>query len=366
MLKFRKRKLSDERFEACSVFDVNGDGVMDIVSGAYWYEGPDYVKKHRICDIAEIDGYHDDFCDYPLDVDGDGRMDIITASFWSLSVRWRRNPGETETLWETAEAGPTGHTETLRFYDIDGCGIPEIFPNAIDEPQAFFKLVCDASGKGTGQFTKIVIGSEHAGHGMGFADINGNGKMDIVLQKGWLEQPEDPYAGPWVFHQEFDLGAASIPILGYDVNGDGLCDLIYGAAHDYGLFWMEQQIGADGARVWKKHVIELDGSQFHDMQLADIDGDGQLELVTGKRYRAHNDGDPGAFDPIGMYYYRIDQGRFEKHVIDFGNAEEGASGAGIYFWMQDLTGNGYLDIVAPGKEGLFLFENLGSEAGCDG
>jgi len=45
-------------------------------------------------------------------------------------------------------------------------------------------------------------------------------------------------------------------------------------------------------------------------------------------------------------------------VIDFGEADE-ASGAGIYFWVEDLTGNGYPDIVAPGKDGLYLFENLG-------
>lgn len=359
MLKFHKRKLSDERYESCSVFDVNGDGILDIVSGAYWYEGPDFKNKHRICEVAEIDGYHDDFCDFPMDVDGDGNMDIITASYWSLTVRWRKNPGRTDTLWETVDAGPTGNVETVRFYDIDGCGMPEIFPNAVDEPQAFFKLLRDESGKGTGVFQKVVIGTEPAGHGMGFADINGDGRMDIVLRGGWLEQPDNPYAGPWAFHPEFELGSASIPIVGHDVNGDGRCDIIYGSAHDYGLFWLEQRMADNGQREWIKHVIDTSGSQFHDMQLVDLDGDGRLELVTGKRYRAHNDGDPGAFDPVGLYYYTIKNGCFSKHIIDFGEASEGASGVGIYFWVTDLSGNGYPDIIAPGKDGLFLFENQG-------
>ncbi|MBD2872817.1 FG-GAP repeat domain-containing protein [Paenibacillus arenilitoris] len=356
-LRFRKRKLDDTRCEACSVFDVNNDGIPDIVSGSYWYEGPDFTQKHDIGEVEAIGEYLDDFADYPLDVDGDGWTDIVTASFFGDSLRWRRNPGPAGGEWETVAAGPLRATETLRFHDIDGCGIPEAFANEIDSPQAFFKLDRQAGGKGVPGFRKVVIGKEPAGHGMGFADVNGDGRMDIVLSRGWLEQPEDPY-GEWTFHPEFDLGAASIPILGIDVNGDGRCDLIYGMGHDYGLYWLEQGVDASGGRTWTRHEIDGSGSQFHDMQLVDLDGDGKLELVTGKRYRAHNDGDPGADDPVGLYYYKIHEAAFEKHVIDYGPAGE-ASGCGIYFWTHDLTGNGYPDIVAPGKDGLYLFENMG-------
>ena len=116
----------------------------------------------------------------------------------------------------------------------------------------------------------------------------------------------------------------------------------------------------DGKRTFIEHPIDLESAQYHDMMLIDIDGDGELELVTGKRYRAHCGNDPGDNDPVFICYFKIDGGRFEKHVIDYGPAGE-ASGVGIYFWMEDLTGNGYPDIIAPGKEGLFLFENLGPE-----
>jgi len=358
-VRFRKRKLDDTAFEACSVFDVNNDGIPDIVSGAYWYEGPDFERKHRICDVPAIGEYYDDFSDYPLDVDGDGWTDIVTASFWSKALHWRRNPGADGGEWETRSTGELSCTETLRFYDIDGCGVPEVFPNEIDRPQAFFKLDRNANGPGQPDFRKFVIGDRIAGHGMGFADVNGDGRVDIVLSGGWLEQPEDPYS-VWTFHPEFELGSASVPILGYDVTGNGRCDLIYGMAHDYGLYWLEQGEDEEGNRTWTKHAIDPTASQFHDLQLADLDGDGELELVTGKRYRAHNDGDPGAHDPVGLYYYKINGGAFEKHVIDYGPAGE-ASGCGIYFWLQDLTGNGLPDIVAPGKDGLYLFENIGAE-----
>ena len=47
-VKWRRQWVSDETFEAAGVFDVNNDGVPDIVSGAWWYEGPDFRKKHAI------------------------------------------------------------------------------------------------------------------------------------------------------------------------------------------------------------------------------------------------------------------------------------------------------------------------------
>lgn len=149
-------------------------------------------------------------------------------------------------------------------------------------------------------------------------------------------------------------------MLVHDINGDGLNDLIVGQAHDYGLAWWEQQKDGDGKRTWIKHDIDPERSQYHDMQLVDIDNDGQLELITGKRYRAHQENDPGSLDPLGIYYFKIDGGKFERHNIDYGPAGE-ASGAGIYFWIEDIDGNGWKDVVAPGKDGLFLFRNLGNK-----
>ncbi|MDF2723101.1 MAG: repeat-containing protein [Paenibacillus sp.] len=359
-VQFRKRKIDSIATEACSVFDVNNDGFMDIVSGEYWYEGPDFVRKHKICTLPVTHETHDDFCDYPMDVDGDGYVDIITGGWFKKALQWRKNPGPAGGEWTTYDIDLCGNVETIRFLDIDGCGVPELFPNTPNGPQAFYKLVRDAAGTPQGRFTKHVIGAAPiSGHGLGFADINGDGRLDILLRDGWLEQPDNPFDTPWTFHPEFSFGKhASIPILGCDVTGNGLCDLIVGQAHSYGLHWYEQGIDADGRRSWIQHEIDSTVSQYHDLQLVDLDLDGVPELISGKRYRAHNDGDPGAADPVGLYYFKIDGGRFEKHTIDFGQAGE-CSGAGIYFWTHDLTGNGYPDIVAPGKEGLFLFENLG-------
>ena len=114
-----------------------------------------------------------------------------------------------------------------------------------------------------------------------------------------------------------------------------------------------------GQRTWIKHPIDPFNSQYHDLIWADIDGDGKPELITGKRYRAHCDGDPGAFDDIGIYYFKWTGENFAKQVISYGPYALGGSGCGIHFVLADLRGTGRLDIVAPGKDGLKVFYNEG-------
>jgi hypothetical protein len=367
-LKFKKRLLNKgkdktETFaEAASVFDVNNDGILDIVSGEYWYEGPDFIKKHKICDIPVESEYTADFCDYGMDVNGDGRKDIITGFWFTESLEWRENPGNNG-LWKTHLIDKCGKIETIRFFDIDNCGVEEIFPILPWDPPCFYKLIKDENGKGTAKFEKYVIHNEITQHGMGFGDMNGDGKTEVILRNGWLEAPGgDPLKTPWIKHKEYDFPCwPSVPILAHDVTGNGRMDLILGWAHERGLVWYEQvtELYGDETR-WKPHEIDAHGSQYHDMMLVDIDNDGELELLTGKRHRAHNGNDVGEDEPVGIYYFKINGGKFEKHIIDYGPSET-ASGVGIHFAVADLNGNGWLDIVAPGKEGLYLFENQGFE-----
>jgi hypothetical protein len=310
-----------------------------------------------MCDVKPEGEYRDDFSDFPMDVNGDGYLDIITGGWWGKTLRWRENPKGQLVPWKVHDVDETGSIETIRFWDVDGDGYLDVVPNAGGR-LVVYRLVRSANGKGTGKFTEHVLMPKGVGHGTGFGDINGDGRGDFVIPNGWVEAPENRLDGTWPLHQEFKLGTASNPILVHDINGDGLADLIVGEAHNYGLYWMEQKRDSAGKRSWAKHMIDPDRSQYHDIQLVDIDNDGKVELITGKRYRAHNGHDPGANDPVGVYYFKINGGAFERVTLDYGPASK-ASGAGIYLWVADINGNGWKDIVAPGKEGLYLFKNHG-------
>ncbi len=345
-------------YEAASVFDVNNDGHKDIFCGEYWYEGPDFKKSHKVYDIMYLDTYYDDFSNYPMDVNGDGYIDVVTGGYFGCTFQWRENPKGGPGPWTTHDVAKTGNIERNIFFDMDGDGIVEVMP--VTKPVHIFKLKCDAQGKGTGEFEQFTVETDGgSGHGAGAGDVNGDGHPDLIFSGGWLEAPANTWdMKAWKWHPEFNLGTASVPILVYDVNQDGKNDLIVGEAHNYGLYWMEQGTDAKGTRTWTKHDIETNRSQFHDLQLHDIDNDGQPELVTGKRFWAHNGHDPGDRDPLGVYYYKINKGAFERTTIDYGPAATN-SGVGIYFWVEDVNGDGLKDIVAPGKQGLYLFLNRG-------
>jgi len=353
-MKFTGRKISDLAYEAASAFDVNNDGHKDIICGKYWYEGPDFVKKHEICDVLPDGEYFDDFSDYGMDVNGDGFTDIITGGWGHKTLRWRENPGN-DGLWTVHDIDVCGNIETIRYFDIDGCGVDEIFPNTPNDPLVCYKLIVDENGKGTGKFEKYTLFDKPLGHGLGFGDVNGDGKIEIICLNGFLTQPEGGvFTGTWTLHEEFKIDVmASVPILCCDVTGNGVNDIIVGNAHGYGLYWWEQL----GNGKWEKHIIDESAAQYHDMMLVDIDDDGELELLTGKRYRAHCGNDPGDNDDVGIYYFKFKNGVFEKNIIDYGTPGE-HSGLGIYFWYEDINNDGIPEIIAPGKEGLFIFQKV--------
>jgi hypothetical protein len=132
-----------------------------------------------------------------------------------------------------------------------------------------------------------------------------------------------------------------------------------GQSHAYGLDWWEQGRDDEGARTWTRHPIDPYNSQYHDMHWVDIDGDGERELVTGKRFRAHCGSDPGSGDPTGIYYFKWTGEGFAKQVVVYGPQGVG-KGCGIHFVVADLGDSGRLDIVAPGKDGLVVLFNEGA------
>jgi hypothetical protein len=352
-LRFDEKRIASEPFESANVFDVDRDGSLDIFSGSFWYPGPEFQSRRYVGPIKRFNEYFDDFSAIVMDVNQDGREDVITGGWFEGRLVWKENPGGNES-WKEHLIAHCGNIESTRAWDIDGDGTLEIVPNTPGRPLVIYRLRQEG---GKPVFDSIPILEKH-GHGLGFGDINGDGRGDLVVAEGWLASPAQPFKEPWKFNDTFTFKQASVPMIVVDVNSDGRSDLIVGQGHDYGLAWYEQPPSGPSDKNWKKHPIDSDNAQFHTMEWEDIDQHAKPELITGKRYRAHDDNDPGAHDPVGLYYYKWTAEGFKKNVIRYGPLGTG-KGTGIYFSVRDLNGDGWKDITVAGKDGLTVFFNKG-------
>jgi len=356
-------RLGTDHSEGISLLDMNGDGFTDILSGAYWYQNPGGLggdwARHQFRTVGTHNEFVSDCGEWLFDVNHDGLPDVVTTGWISNGIWWYQNPGKTsnpDQQWEKHFIADSFDTEGGAYGDINGDGKPDL---ALAHYNHSGVLWADFSGPEP----KVhkVGGKDEDGHGIGIADINHDGKADILTPFGWFENI-DANNDKWTFHKDWRLGDAGFPILGYDVNHDGKMDLIVGQGHGYGLYWVEQG-GTAAARIWTKHAIDESFSQSHALVLADLDGNGSTYLITGKRYRGHGGDDPGSHDPLVIYAYRIKpttaaNGKRSATFTRIPVSLNGTAGVGTQILTLDFDKDGDLDIAVAGKSGVHFIENL--------
>jgi len=346
-------QLGTDHAEGITTLDMNGDGKPDILSGAYWYENPGAQggewKMHQYRTVDITDEFVSDCGEWAVDVNHDGAPDVVTVGWMTDGLFWYENPKKLGAAWQKHLIAHSIETEGGWMADLNGDGKPEL---ALAHYGRSGVIWVDFAGPEP----KVhhAGGHDQDGHGIGMADIDGDGKVDLLTPHGWFQNVA-ANADKWAWHGDWDLGETGFPIIGYDVNNDGKMDLIYSRGHSYGVYWLEQQ-GGPANRKWVKHTIDESFSQVHVLKFVDLDGDGQPELLAGKRYRGHSGNDPGSYDPLVIYYYKIDRktGTFTRYAISV----NGTAAAGTQFITEDLDGDGDLDIATAGKTGVHFFENL--------
>lgn len=374
------------RSEGVAVGDLNGDGHNDVVAGDVWYEAPTKLgsigwKMHGFREVGSFvagKGYSNSFCNYVRDIDGDGKQDIIVVGFPGDPFHWYQNPGKPSDAWAKYEIWHSICNESPDFADITGDGKPEfILGSALDVAKGspaqgemgFIQIPGKSDVTKKWKFHAISEpGEPHSNgtfkyyHGLGYGDLNNDGHTDVLIAHGWWKQPKNATGDKWEFHPyalaRDGVNAEKLSDINLeDLDMDGDQDLIGSSAHAHGVWWFEN-VGGNDRPQFKAHTIDESFSQTHAVEYVDIDGDGQRDIVTGKRFYAHNGGDPGARDTTQMFWYEVKRTKgqaptFTRHEIAAGRD----TGVGTQFLTIDFDGDGDLDIALGNKKGVNLLIN---------
>ncbi len=336
--------------------DANGDGRPDLiamgVTKVFALTAPQWeprvlfdAKEGKLLYCVALDADQDGDLDLGL-----GRYQIPWIEFRQaraqgkaagepqgpdFSVAWLENPRGTGVPWKAHVVDrELNGIHGLTVGDVDRDGRPDLISNSISGPffpnsLAWFKLGGATEPSSRGVITRN--GADGRPHYLDFADLNGDGRGDVLLGDSgagtftWWERGSG--AGEsWTKHRiAQEKGATNIKAA--DVNGDGQPDVIGSCGHGVGIFWFE-------GPAWKKHPIDSALATPHALAVGDFDGDGDVDVATAS-YTAF----------VVRWYENDGRGAFTAHDIDTGNQQQAYD-----LKTADLDRDGRLDLILAGRE----------------
>lgn len=365
---FQRVQLTDVYYsEGATAGDLDRDGYTDIVYGPYWFRGPRWEEKFEIYPALaqNREAYADSFFSWVYDFDRDGWPDILFVGFPGTPAIVFRNPGPGgwQQPWPRYQVLDSVANEAPQWVQIVGDDRPELlctsggyFGYATWDPDRPFERW---------RFHRISqqIAPERFGHGLGAGDVNGDGRIDILMKDGWFEQPQSLDQDPlWTLHPVAFARAGGAEMYAYDVDGDGDNDVITSLdAHAYGLAWYEQR--HEGARIeFQPHLIMGQKpeenrygvlfTELHSVALVDVDSDGLKDIVTGKTFWSHHRQSPMWDAPAVVYWFRLVRGAQGVDWVPYRLDDQ--AGVGRQITATDVNGDGLVDIVVGGMKGAHL------------
>ncbi len=349
--------------EGGAIGDLDNDGQVDVIAGPNVYWGPEFKVSTPIYDGKpfSINGYSDNFFSWTFDVDQDGQLDVLVAGFPGQQGWWFKNPGPKlarTSRWTRLLITEVVDNESPEFLDITGDGKPELVCSQGGR-YCYIEIPKDPTQPWVPKFITEPGGFQRFTHGLGVGDVNDDGRKDLLAQGGWWEQPTSLTSeGPWKFHPFEFTPAGGAQMHAVDLDGDGKTEVVTSLqAHGYGLA-VFKKLDAVGDKFERIDVMTdkvetsptgLVISQLHAVAIADVDRDGIPDIVTGKRFWAHQGHDPGEHEPVLLVWFKTARTgaglRFVANVID------DDSGVGTQISLADIDQDGRIDIFSASKRG---------------
>jgi hypothetical protein len=342
--------------EDAVIADVNGDGWLDIVAACelahlIYFENPGSSIRDgdwpRLIPSITLD--RGSFIRvFAADFDGDGFPELVAPNKGAQDPTQaaqepkeislfdiRDGAGLNDSAWSEHVLTRVPWPINARPVDLDGDGDPDVVAGSVAEGRSFWFENIGTGGRL--EFVEHPITITEPGVGepptvnafnMDFADLNGDGRLDIVtfdtarligIDAVWLEQPAR-VSDPWVLHRIGDYAPDQLVGLSLaDIDGDGDDDLMTGgyslgsraqdgaAAIDASLGRLAWFENLGRGEVWERHDFSRrERGMFDKFVAVDIDGDGDPDFF-GTR------GNSGEYD--GVFW--LEQTRTDEAVPAF-------------------------------------------------
>jgi hypothetical protein len=329
--------------------DVDGDGDVDVLSASssiFWYknDGTGRFTAH----VVSTDNVQSVFA---TDVDGDGDIDVLSASLFDDKIAWYENDGS-ESFTAHTISTDANEAQSVFAVDVDGDGdIDVLSASERDNKIAWYE------NDGSEGFTVHNLGKTigiTSGEAIDVfaADLDGDGDIDMLSTSYRLDTIvwyENDGSQRFTAHTISETADGVTSVLAADVDGDGDLDVLGASFLGDEIVWYENDGTPDGLGDWLAHTIS-NARRIHDIFAADIDGDGDLDVLSGS-----------GLDDRVSWHQNDGSGNFREFIIS------ADTDAATSVFAADIDGDGDLDVLSASyfDDKIAWYENRNSPLPAD-